>query len=211
MRKKSRLKHYFMSLLIFLGLIVLSSTALAAGGNGSGGGNGTGGGAGGGSEEPLTLSSSNPADGQKDVAVGTSIKLVFSKNVTNMSVKENNQKCFSLSAGSEIVPVKVVIADDQVEPEKKETIEIVPESQLKAGTSYKLKISGDLKAKSGAALGKETTVAFTTAGSATAESGKSTVTGTGSNNSIKSFIIPVTIILILIIAFTGLLLRKRAK
>lgn len=156
-------------LILVLSLLVLAaSPVFAGGGKGSGTGGGTG--SGGGNGEPLMLTSSDPADGQKDVQVEGHIKLVFSKNVTNMTVKENNLKCFSLTQDSTIVPIKVIIADDQVEPEKKNDIEVVPDNELLPGVTYTLKVDGSLKSKSGVDLGKEISISFTTAGGNTGTS-----------------------------------------
>lgn len=73
-------------------LLIITTASLVFAEGSKGGGEGK--------DEPLSLVSSNPADGQKDVPVDTQIKLVFSKNVVNMSVKDNNQKCFSLMEGA---------------------------------------------------------------------------------------------------------------
>jgi hypothetical protein len=52
--------------------------------------------AGGGKKSPLSIVSSVPADGENDVKISTDIKITFSKNVVNMSVKDENKKCFEL-------------------------------------------------------------------------------------------------------------------
>ncbi len=134
----------------------LGPTALAGTGDGTGGGTG----------EPLALVNSLPADGQRGVPVGSSIDLEFSKNVINMGVKDNNAPCFKLYQGQQQSAIKVVMADDQIEPEKKRLVSIVPEEALEPGTTYTLRISGDLTSKSGVSLGREVKVSFTTAGTA---------------------------------------------
>jgi len=79
-------------------------------------------GSGGGKDNPLVLVSSVPEDNQRDVSLSTRIQLSFSKNVVNMAVKDNNQSCFSLYDGKDLVPIDVILADDQIEPERKKEI-----------------------------------------------------------------------------------------
>ncbi len=136
--------------------IFMAPLGLAADGDGSGGG----------SEEGLALVSSSPASGQKDVSTSTSIDLEFTKNVVNMTVKDNNTLCFSLYQGQQKTAITVVMADDQIEPEKKRLVSIVPEEPLQPGTTYTLRISPALISKSGVSLGQEVAVSFTTAGNA---------------------------------------------
>ncbi len=124
---------------------------------------GSGDGTGGGQDEPLELVSSTPADGAGGVAVDTEIRLSFSKNVINMMVKDANLECFSLYAGNEPIAVKVKMADDQIEPEYKKDVVLVPVESLKPGTSYTIKVDPELKSKSGVTLGEELKLGFTTA------------------------------------------------
>ena len=141
--------------LVVLFCLFLTLPVLAEGGSGDG--------SGGGHNTPLGLASSNPADGASNVAVNTQIKLTFNKNVINMSVKDNNVKCFALYNNGLQVPINVIMADDQIQPEYKREVTIAPQS-LQPGSSYTLKISPELQAKSGAVLGQEIKVSFTTAG-----------------------------------------------
>lgn len=124
------------------------------------GGNGDG--SGGGKGEPLELVSSTPGDGEKGVALDTEIRLSFSKNVINMMVKEGNLKCFSLFAENEPVEIKVVMADDQVEPEFKRDVVLVPVDGLQPDKNYTIKIAPEFQSKSGEALGKELEINFST-------------------------------------------------
>lgn len=57
------------------------------------------------------------------------------------------------------------MADDQIEPGKKREIILDPEQDLQPGTTYEVKIAPQLQSKSGATLGSQVTVTFTTAGS----------------------------------------------
>lgn len=155
--------------LVVLFCLFLTLPVLAEGGSGDG--------SGGGHNTPLGLASSNPANGASNVAVNTQIKLTFNKNVINMSVKDNNVKCFALYNNGQQVPISVIMADDQIQPEYKREITIAPQQSLQPGNSYTLKISPELQAKSGAVLGQEVKVSFTTAG------GKSVTPTTPKNDS----------------------------
>ncbi|WP_418790775.1 Ig-like domain-containing protein [Phosphitispora sp. TUW77] len=128
---------------------------------------GSGDSSGGGKDNPLILVSSNPEDGQENVLLTTEIKLTFNKNVVNMSVRDNNMKCFSLTDNTgNTVQINVIMADDQMEPEKRREIVLQPASQLEAGTNYTLEISPELTSKSGVTLGQIVAVTFITAGEA---------------------------------------------
>lgn len=142
--------------LVVLFCLFLTLPVLAEGGSGDG--------SGGGHDAPLGLASSSPADGASNVAVNTQIKLTFNKNVINMSVKDNNVKCFALYNNGQQVPISVIMADDQIQPEYKREVTIAPQQSLQPGSSYTLKISPELQAKSGSVLGQEVKVSFTTAG-----------------------------------------------
>lgn len=144
-----------MVLTVFLNLMMVSSV-LAEGGNGSGGGQ----------QNPLALVSSDPVDGQKDVKLPVEIKLTFNKNVVNMTVKDTNNKGFTLSsADGQVIPIDVIMADDQMEPEKNQEVRLKPLQDLKSGTAYKVMIAPEVKSKSGVTLGKQTVINFVTAGS----------------------------------------------
>lgn len=155
--------------LVVLFCLFLTLPVLAEGGNGDG--------SGGGKSVPLGLASSSPADGASNVAANTQIKLTFNKNVVNMSVKDNNVKCFALYNNGQQVPINVIMADDQIQPEYRREVTIAPQQSLQPGSSYTLKISPELQAKSGAVLGQEAKVSFTTAG------GKNVTPTTPNNNS----------------------------
>ena len=142
-------------ILAVLACLFMFQPAIAGEGDGSGGGQGV----------PLGLASSSPADGQTDVALTGEIKLTFNKNVINLTLRENNKKCFSLSTASGLkVPIEVIMADDQLYPEEKRNITIKSSQPLQPGTAYILKISPALQAKNGTSLGHEVTVNFVTVG-----------------------------------------------
>lgn len=135
-------------------LIFLSMPALAGEGDGSGGGQG----------EPLRLDSSSPYNGQSGVPTDVLITMTFNKNVVNMTVSDNNLNCFSLyAADGSMIPVEVIMADDQVEPEKKRIISLQPLQALKHNIAYTVKVSSALQSKSGNILSGDLTITFITA------------------------------------------------
>ncbi len=115
-------------------------------------------------DNPVSLDTSSIADGQNDVPLDASIELTFTNNVVNASVKENNAHCFELLCGDEEVAIDVVMADDQIHPEQKRIITVVPKQVLQKGKKYSLMISGNLTAKNGNSIGSDTTISFTTEG-----------------------------------------------
>ena len=117
-------------------------------------------------DNPVSLDTSSVADGQKDVPVDVVIELAFTNNVVNASVAENNAACISLACGNEDVPVEIIMADDQVEPNLKRIISVAPKSNLEEGKTYTLTISGKLTAKNGNSIGEDTRITFTTEGGA---------------------------------------------
>jgi len=147
---------------IALALLFMPLTISFAGG--SGGGSTGGGGTGGNSSEPLELVSSTIVDGQTEVGLTPSVTMVFSKNVTDLSVKEANLACFKLEkkAGGEVA-YEVLMADSQVEPDKKNDVVVKPLAELEADTEYIVTISKALTSKSGASLADDIVISFTTA------------------------------------------------
>lgn len=155
-------KKFLRSAVVLLGfmLCLFSGSVFAAGGNGSG--NGGGGGNGGGQEEFLALESSSIQDGAKDVPTNGVIDLVFTKNVVNISVKDNNITAISLK-DQENNPVEVTVemGDDQIEPDSKNNIRVIPKG-LEPGKNYTLVLGSGMMAKSGATLGTDINLSFTT-------------------------------------------------
>lgn len=164
-----------------------ASSVLAEEGSGSGGGKQT----------PLTLESSAPIDGQKDVKLPVEIKLKFSKNVVNTAVKDKNIKGFRLSsADGLVIPIEVIMADDQMEPDKNQEVSIKPLQDLKTGTAYKVTIASEVQSKSGAALGKEAVLNFITAGT-----NPSPVEKTTDGFSYNSILIGIGAVIVLVFGF----------
>lgn len=109
------------------------------------------------------LVESNPSRGASSVSIDTEIYLLFNKNVVNMSVKENNRNNIRLidESGKEI-PIDIIFADDQIEPEKRREILIKPKENLKKSTTYKVQILPDFMAKNGKKAGELIEVVFET-------------------------------------------------
>lgn len=173
--KKSKL--FMVIMLVVLGCLLISGPVFAEG---------TGDGSGGGKNIPLGLVSSEPADGQKDVALTGDIQLHFNKNVIYLLIRDANKKCFSLSTKDGIkVPIEVIMADDQTPEgfEKRRDVSVRPLEKLEPGTAYVVKVSPDLQAKNGTSLGSEAEVNFVTAGTAAKSADTiSPETNTGDNS-----------------------------
>lgn len=146
-------------------LFCLLLPGFAAAADGDGGGDGSGGG----KQQPLVIESVVPADGSAGVALTPEIKITFNKNVCYMTVRESNRNCFSMWTGNTRIPIEVIMADDQVEREKRNDAIVKPLQKLQAGTLYRIEIAPNMESKSGVTLGQKATVTFTTAGAAAGE------------------------------------------
>ena len=142
-----------LSLLTVLLIVLLSAVcSVAQGGDGSGGGK----------DKPLDLAESSVVNGAEDVDPNVRIKLTFTKNVVNLSVRDNNKKCFKVvdSKGNQH-PITVEMGDDQVNPDIKRIVTIVPDKPYVYGEKYTLVIGKDVTSKSGVSLGKDRFIGFT--------------------------------------------------
>ena len=74
------------------------------------------------------------------------------------------------------VPINVEMGDDQIDPSIKRIITIVPQSALKPGTTYLLKIGGGITSKSGVSIGRDSYISFTTEGKKPVTTTKPTTT-----------------------------------
>ncbi len=102
------------------------------------------------------------AEGQRTII----IEFTFSKNVVNMEVSENNSKCFKVISredGKE-VPLEVQMADDQIEREKRNNINLMIKEGIDSRTTYRIIVSPELESKSGEKLGEELVLEFMTLG-----------------------------------------------
>jgi hypothetical protein len=122
---------------------------------------------------PLVIFSSSIENGEKDVEVDREIKLVFSENISSLSIKENNLTCFVMtdSKGLEI-PFELILFDDQLEPEKWNNVILKPRS-LRAGKRYTITVRKGLMAQNGTSLESDISIRFSTLGYVSdAESGR---------------------------------------
>lgn len=127
-------------------------------------------GSGGGADQPLTIVAATIADGQQEVPENQEITFEFSKNVVNLTVQENNKSCFTITdQRGNPVAFTVVMADDQLEREKRNFIGVAVNDGLKAGESYTIVISQKLMAKNGQSLDRDYRYTFTVAGAAKTE------------------------------------------
>jgi len=118
-----------------------------------------------GATSQFTLVSTSIQDGQSDVSPDQTIELKFSKNVANISVKDNNLTCFTLTDESgQMVPIEVIIADDQMERDKRNDIVVKPVGNLAEARQFTLTISDKVKAKSGESLDTAQKITFATVG-----------------------------------------------
>ena len=153
-----RLANIFCIVLIVL-VAMTSATAVAETEDG------TGDGSGGGTDITFALVETNPQNGATDVNVSSSIWLLFNKNVVNVAVRDINKANIVLrDSDGDRVSAAVTMKDDQIEPEYRREIVVVPSNPLAPGATYKLIIGSAVQAKKGDTLGKTYTVTFTTAG-----------------------------------------------
>lgn len=158
-RKKGAetMQRWLLSVAIaLLGVLILGvgmASAAEAGGSGSG------------ASSAFALVSSSIPDGAHDVLPDSQIQLKFSKNVTNITVKENNQSCFSMvdNLGNNI-DLNVIMADDQLERYKRNDIVIAPVNPLSESRLYTLTISEKLTCKNGETLEEPQIITFSTIG-----------------------------------------------
>ena len=143
-------------------MVMLFSNSLA--GNWVQAADGDSDGSGGGQNNPLIIESSTPVNGASGVTDLPYIKIVFSKNIAYMTVRDGNLKCFSLWSDGQKMPAEIIIADDQIEREKRNDVLVKPLQPLKAGTTYQVEIASELQSKSGVTLGQKATLTFTMAG-----------------------------------------------
>jgi len=119
---------------------------------------------GGGQNNPLAIESCVPADGAIGVTNLEYVKIVFTKNVAYMTIREANKNCFSLWSGSQKIPAEIFIADDQIEREKRNDVLVKPLQPLKPFATYRVEIDPKLQSKSGVFLGQKGVISFTMAG-----------------------------------------------
>ena len=141
--------------------MLLPNVAMA--GNGNGGGKG---GKGGNSE--LDVTPVNFEDGGS-FPLGESIELAASNNICNITVKDKNLECITVTDvdGGE-VGHEVVLYDDQLEKERKTDITINISDAVE-GATYKITFAPEFMAKNGKAIGTEKVFTVTTSADAVAK------------------------------------------
>ena len=134
----------------------------------------------------------------------TPIKLEFSKNVAYATVRDANLKAVTLWAGDQLVKTEITMADDQLEPDLRNFIDIVPSEPLLEDTVYTIKVDKTLSSKSGVVLAEPLELTFTTVG--TAE-----IANQNTNSSSGVNTIWVIIGLMVIVVVVGVVVVKRKK
>lgn len=155
---------FMCKIMLALSLIVVSTFGFASAKNGNGSGSGKN------SGQALAVQTSSVKSGDKDVYKNNTIDLTFSKNVVNLSVMENNSKCFHLcDKDGNVVSIKITFPDDQVKPDYKNHVFVTPEKELTANSEYTLVIDKALTAKNQTTLKEDYKLAFTTGNQTTKE------------------------------------------
>jgi len=144
---------FALTLLFMCGSMAMGSYAWADNGDGSGGGK----------NNPLVIESTIPANGATGVENLEYIIITFNKNVVYMTVRDHNMQCFSLWLGDQRIPAEIIMADDQIEREKRHDVLIKPLQPLQPGATYRVEIAPEVQSKSGVNLGKKTSISFTMA------------------------------------------------
>jgi uncharacterized protein YfaS (alpha-2-macroglobulin family) len=103
-------------------------------------------------------------EGQRSII----IEFTFSKNVVNMEVSDKNSNCFKVVSKDDggAVSLKVEMADDQIEREKRNNINIIIKDVIESLKTYQIIISPELESKSGEKLGEELVLEFMALGKA---------------------------------------------
>ncbi|MGM9532169.1 Ig-like domain-containing protein [Intestinibacter sp.] len=165
--KKTQSKLITLIMSILLIILISPVNVFAGNGDGSGGGDGQG------KNKPLELLNQSIQDDDTDISLEPYIVLDFNKNVVNLLVKEDNEKCFKLTdSDGKSVKINILMADDQVDLDRRRQIIVEPAKALKEDSKYTLEISDDLVAKSGSKLESDIEIEFTTGTSSSTKSSK---------------------------------------
>lgn len=144
MKNKLNQIYYFNLILIFVFLIIFSSGIIA-------------------DDSMFQLTATYPTDGDEQVATDVIINLEFNKNVVNMKVKEHNLKSFKMfDEDGKIIPLEIIMADDQLYREKRREIKIKPVAELQPERYYTLVVHSNLMSKSGDRLHQPSYITFRT-------------------------------------------------
>lgn len=158
--KQNALRIFLLLLLTVLLVFSYSMPAWAEDGEGDGSGGGTGDGAGGNHVKVTGCSVSNGS------VVPSTVTIVFrfTNNVVNIAVRDLNRGKFSLeTADGASVGISVEMVDDQVDPDNRRLITVVPTAKLAPG-SYRVTAYAGIGAKNGSYTSGNYTVEFTVEG-----------------------------------------------
>lgn len=121
-------------------------------------------------DKQLSLDTSSIEDGAREVSLTPEFNLVFTNNVINSKVRENNMSAISMvDADGNNVDIEVLMADDQINPEEKRNVSVKVKGQLKEGSDYKLLVSKSFMGKNGSNLAEDLTIGFTTEGASSSK------------------------------------------
>ena len=133
---KRRYKYRFLSI-IFILIVIFSSVIVHAEGDGTGGGAGPDG--------SFVLRECSIYDGMTDVPISGTIALRFSKNVADITVRDYNMSCISISAVNGSYVDYYIRCSDLFEERRFLNIDY----NLEYGTTYTLYISDQIMARNG--------------------------------------------------------------
>ena len=175
MNRSARLFARLIVVLLITMVCLGSSNTLVFAGNGNGNGGGNGGGHGDGSgngtggDKPLVVTECTVEDGSEELPTDLEIQIDFNKNVSDLTVQENNEKAITLKDKDGKEPeYKVVFPEEN---EKRRIIFI--NASLKENTEYVLTVDKTLKARNGRdTLEKEYVCNFKTVQPVENENGK---------------------------------------
>ncbi|MBF7097315.1 Ig-like domain-containing protein [Alkalibacter mobilis] len=148
-------------LALLLVCLLMAGGTVVASGDGSGGGQ----------EDPLELVTTSVENGAESVALDTSIRLEFNKNVTFDTVRESNIQAFSVKdQDGNAVEIEVVLAES-VNKDERNFANIEFAEELRAGMSYTLIVDTALESKSGDKMAEPLEITFTTQSDSDDQSG----------------------------------------
>jgi hypothetical protein len=117
-------------------------------------------------ESGLAFDYASVTNGETEVEIDRPLLFVFDSNVNNITTKENNARCFTITDETGInVPFDVILFDDQLERDLRRDIQLEIHGGMEEGKTYTVTISKDLMAKNGATLDEDIEITFSTTSS----------------------------------------------
>jgi hypothetical protein len=111
--------------------------------------------------DALVLVSSTPANNARDVSTGITIVLDFNKNVVASGVRTVNANAVTLWEDDSKIPADITMTDES-DTDGRNRIVVTPQSELRPGKTYTLRIDTTLSAKDGAIMAGPAQISFTT-------------------------------------------------